>query len=158
MWINENTGALQQWAAVQKCSTMASHYANLVVIQLHIQARLRMVQPVHKSDIQMGDIDSISGLVAHVSRTEKAVQYRCPKLTPSPMITLPHEQLRKLFLLLDPHVTHPNTNDHHAAFVQVHRAFNELNDALFPQAGSQSAANLGPMAYLTSSLNTLSYL
>ena len=64
MWINDNTGALQ-WAAAQKCSSMASHYANLAVTQLHIVARLRMVPPVHKPGIEMGDIDTMSRLAAH---------------------------------------------------------------------------------------------
>ena len=35
MWINDNIGALQ-WAATQKCSSMASHYANLAVFPLNI--------------------------------------------------------------------------------------------------------------------------
>ena len=59
MWINDNVGALQ-WAAAQKCSSMASHYANLAVTQLHITSRLRMAPPVHKPGIEMGDIDTMS--------------------------------------------------------------------------------------------------
>ena len=61
MWINDNIGALQ-WAAAQKCSSIASHYANLAVTQLHIIARLRMVPP---AGIEMGDIDTMSRLAAH---------------------------------------------------------------------------------------------
>ena len=58
MWMNDNIGTLQ-WAAAQKCSSMASHYANLVVTQLHIQTHLRMVPPIHKPGINMGDIDTM---------------------------------------------------------------------------------------------------
>jgi hypothetical protein len=129
MWINDNVGALQ-WAATQKCSSMASYYANLAVTQLHITARLRMAPPVHKPGIQMGDIDTKSRLAAHESPTMPGVQKRCPTLTPNTMLRLPHETLRKLLLLLDPHATHPSTNDHHTAFIQVHRALNELIHAV----------------------------
>ena len=55
MWVNDNIGAIQ-WVAAQKCFSMASHYANLAVTQLRIIARLRMVPPVHKPGIEMGDI------------------------------------------------------------------------------------------------------
>jgi hypothetical protein len=92
----------------------------------------RMVPPVHKPGIEMGDIDTMSRLAAHENPTAKEIQQRCPTLTPSTMLTLPQEQLQKLFLLLDPHLTHPSTHDHHDAFIQVHRALNELFDALSP--------------------------
>ena len=131
MWINDNVGALQ-WAAAQKCSSMASHYANLAVTQLHITARHRMAPPVHKPGIEMGDIDTMSRLAAHENPTMPIVTKRCPTLTPATMLNLPHDPLRKLLLLLDPHLTHPSTNDHHAAFIQVHHALNELIDALSP--------------------------
>ena len=39
MWINDNTGA-PQWAAAQKCLSMASYSANLAVTHLHIVTRL----------------------------------------------------------------------------------------------------------------------
>ena len=131
MWINDNVGALQ-WAAAQKCSSMASHYANLAVTQLHITSRLRMAPPVHKPGIEMGDIDTMSRLAAHDIPAMTIVKQRCPTLTPTTMLSLPHEPLRKLLLLLDPHLTHPSTSDHHDAFIQVHRALNELIDALSP--------------------------
>ena len=132
MWINDNVGALQ-WAAVQKCSSMASHYANLAVTQLHITSRLRMAPPVHKPGIEMGDIDTMSRLAAHdIPAMTIVIKQRCPTLTPTTMLSLPHEPLRKLLLLLDPHLTHPSTSDHHDAFIQVHRALNELIDALSP--------------------------
>jgi hypothetical protein len=86
--------------------------------------------PVHKPDIQMADIESMNRLAAHESPTDIAVQQRCPTLTSHTMIKLPYEQLRQLFLLLDPHLTHPSTNDHHTAFIQVHRALDDLIDAL----------------------------
>ena len=111
---------------------MASHYANLAVTQLHILARLRIVPPVHKPGIEMGDIDTMSRLVAHDNLTAEKIRQRCPTLTPATMLTLPQEQLRKLFLLLDPHLTHQSTHDNHDAFIQVHRALNELIDALSP--------------------------
>ena len=130
-WINDNTGALQ-WSAAQKCSSMASNYANLAVAKLHTIARRRMVPPVHKPGIEMGDIDTMSRLAAHKNPTEKEIQQRCSTLTPFTMLILPHAQLRKLFLLLDPHLTHPSTHDHHDAFIQVYRTLNELIDALSP--------------------------
>ena len=80
MWINDNIGAIQ-WAAAQKCSFMASHYANLAVTQLHIIARLRMVPPVHKPGIKMGDIDTMSRLAAHENPTMTEIQQRCPTLS-----------------------------------------------------------------------------
>jgi hypothetical protein len=55
---------------------MASHYANLGVTQLHIVARLRMVPPVHKPGIEMGDIDSMSRLAAHENPTMAMIQQR----------------------------------------------------------------------------------
>ena len=70
MWINDNTGA-PQWAAAQKCSSMASHSANLAVTHLHIVARLRMVPPVHKPGIKMGDIDSMSRLSLRPTKTRQ---------------------------------------------------------------------------------------
>ena len=109
---------------------MASHYANLAVTQLHITARLRMAPPVHKPGIEMGDIDTMSRLAAHENPTMPSVQKRCSTLTPTTMLSLPHEPLQKLLLILDPHSTHPSTNDHHTAFIQVHRALNELIHAL----------------------------
>ena len=39
----------------------------------------------------------------------------------------------KAFLLLDPHLTHPNTHGHHDAFIPVHRALDELTEALSPR-------------------------
>ena len=84
MWINDNVGALQ-WAATQKCSSMASHYANLAVTQLHITARLRMAPPVHKPGIEMGDIDTMSRLAAPENPTMPSVRKRCPTLTPTTM-------------------------------------------------------------------------
>ena len=123
MWINDNVG---------RPPSIASHYANLAVTQLHITARLRMAPPVHKPGIEMGDIDTMSRLAAHETPTMMSVQQRCPTLTPTTMISLPHEPLRKLLLLLDPHLTHPSTHDHHDAFIQVHRALNELIEAVSP--------------------------
>ena len=81
---------------------MASNYANLAVTQLHILARLRMVPPVHRPGIEMGDTDTMSRLAAHENPTAKEIQQRCPTLTPSTMLILPYEQLRRLFLQLDP--------------------------------------------------------
>ena len=72
-----------------KCPSMASHYANLGVTQLHIVARLRMVPPVHKPGIEMGDIDSMSRLAAHENPTMAMIQQRCPTLTPTTMLSLP---------------------------------------------------------------------
>ena len=111
---------------------MASHYANLAVMQLHTIAHLRMVPPVHKPGIKMGDIDAMSRLAAHENPIAKEIQQRCPILIPTTMLTLPQAPMRKLFLLLDPHLTHPSTHDHHGAFIQAHRALNELIDALSP--------------------------
>jgi len=125
MWVNDNIGALQ-WAATQKCSSNASHYANLAVSQIHIHGRLRMVPPEHKPGITMGDIDLMSRLAAHENPTDQNVQERCPTLTPSTLIMLSPGKLRQLFILLDPHSNRPSTADHHTAFVQVHRALNEL--------------------------------
>ena len=89
-----------------------------------------MAPPVHKPGIEMGDIDTMSRLAAHENPTMPIVKKRCPTLTPTTMLNLPHDPLRKLLLLLDPHLTHPSTNDHHAAFIQVHRALDELINAL----------------------------
>ena len=107
---------------------MASHYANLAVTQLHIIARLRMVPPVHKPGIEMGDIAP--------SGPQKPDNEGNPKAMSDPHANyhaqFTKEPLRKLFLLLDPHLTHPSTHDHHAVFIQVHRALNKLIDALSP--------------------------
>jgi len=43
----------------------------------------RMVPPVHKPGIEMGDIDTMSRLAAHENPTAKEIQQRCPTLTPS---------------------------------------------------------------------------
>ena len=80
--INDNIGAIQ-WAAAQKCSSMASHFANLAVTQLHIIAHLRMVPTVHKPGIEMGEIDTMSRIAAHKNPTMTEIQQRCPTLTPT---------------------------------------------------------------------------
>jgi hypothetical protein len=118
MWVNDNTGAIQ-WAANQKCSSMASQYANLAATQLHIQARLRMVPPTHKPGIEMGDIDRMSRLAPHERPTDQSVLNRCPTLTRQTMITLPHTELHNLFLLLDPHLTGASNSNHHTAFITI---------------------------------------
>ena len=143
MWVNDNLGALQ-WAAIQKCSSNASHYANLAVSQIHIQGRMRMVPPEHKPGIEMGDIDRMSRLGVHETPTDPAVQQRCPTLTPQTMIQLPAGKLRQLFLLLDPHLSRPSTAEHHAAFVQVHTALNELINSFNPQEIGPSRQLLPP--------------
>ena len=89
-----------------------------------------MAPPVHKPGIEMGDIDTMSRLAAPEKPSMPIVQKRCPTLTPTTMLSLPHEPLRKLLLLFDPQLTHPSMNDPHAAFIQVHRALNELIHAL----------------------------
>ena len=83
-----------------------------------------------QTGIEMGDIDTMSRLAAHENPTMTIIQQRCPTLTPTTMLRLPQEPLRKL--LLDPHLTHPSIFDQHDAFIQVHRALNELIDALSP--------------------------
>ena len=71
-----------------KCPSMAIHYANLGVTQLRIVARLRMVPPVRKPGIELGDIDSMSRLAAHENPTMAIIQRRCPTLTPTTMLSL----------------------------------------------------------------------
>ena len=95
MRINDNTGA-RKWSVAQKCPSMASHYANLGATQLHIVTRLRMVPPVHKPGIGIGDIDSMSRLAAHENPIKAMFQQRCPTLTPTTMLRLPQEPLREL--------------------------------------------------------------
>jgi hypothetical protein len=51
----------------------------------------------------MGEIDTMSRLAAHETPKMMIVQKRCPTLTPTTLISLPHEPLQKLLLLLDPH-------------------------------------------------------
>ena len=114
---------------------MASHYAILAVTQFHIVAHLRMVPLVHKPGIEMGDIDTMSHLAAHENPTMMIIQQRCPTLAPTTMLSLPQQPLRKLFLLLDLHLTHPCTHDHHDAFIEVvYHVLNELIDALSSKA------------------------
>jgi hypothetical protein len=127
---NDNIGALQ-WAAAQKCSSMASHYANLAITQLYIKAREWYHLSINPA------LKWVTSTLWAAWRPTKTRQRRKSNsdVRPSrhlPMLTLPQEQLRKLFLLLDPHLTHPSTHDHHDAFIQVHRALNELFDALSP--------------------------
>ncbi len=76
-----------------------------------------MVPPAHKPGIEMGDIDTMSRLAAHQNPTAKEIQQRCPILTPSTMLTLPQEQLQKLFLLLDPHRAHMTTMTHSYKYI-----------------------------------------
>ena len=82
MWINDNVGAIQ-WAAAQKCSSMASHYTNLAVTQLHMTTRLRMVPSVHKPGIEMGDIDKMSRHVPLGTMTRALVAGTITYLTAS---------------------------------------------------------------------------
>ena len=129
-WINDNNGALA-WAKKHKCASLAGQYTCFALTQLHIHAKIHMVDPEHKPGAQMGDIDTMSRIPDGQHPVSAESQSMCPTLTPQcwwNIDEIPH--LQSLFRLLDPTITHMNTSDYHAAYNDVHIIIRALLNTL----------------------------
>lgn len=112
-WINDNNGALA-WAHEHKCTSLAGQYTCFVVTQLHILARVHIANPVHKSGLQMGDIDTMSripdGQHPISSTTSQAA---CPTLSLECWWNIPSS-------------SETSTHEYHVAYNTVYNAIRSL--------------------------------
>ena len=117
-----------------------------------------MAPPVHKPGIEMGDIDTMSRLAAHENPTMPSVQKRCPTLTPTTMLSLPHEPIAENIADTRPTVNPP---EHECSPYRIHTSTPRLeraNPCPVLLGNMTRALVVGTITYLTASLNTVSYL
>ena len=86
-WINDNQFALQ-WADKGKCSSLASQYACLAVIQLHIFCNIYREDTDYLHGKEMSEIDLMSRMSDDENLDSQRIRRVCPSLTASLMIDM----------------------------------------------------------------------